>query len=73
MTITGTAPVLVNSTLLASVTYAVGESILQLENRLTDCIGHASQQRGVDEDRRSSGDCHFVGPPLSVPRLRVGK
>jgi hypothetical protein len=31
MTITETAPVLVNSTLLASVSFDVGESILQLE------------------------------------------
>lgn len=31
MTLTTTAPVPVNSTLLFSVTYAVGESILQLE------------------------------------------
>ena len=31
MTLTTTAPVAVNSTLLVSVTYAVGESILQLE------------------------------------------
>lgn len=31
MTLTAAAPVLVNSTLLASVTYDAGESILQLE------------------------------------------
>src|SRR5207247_2277983 len=53
---------------------------LQLQQRCSNVVGHASEQRGVD--RNGGGECHFIAPPpqgsfcalgndLLVPKLPV--